>query len=325
MLLVADTHFDDQPSSEYRWDVFKEIKRWILLQEHSCEVAILGDLADRKDKHSGKLVNRLVAELDEVTGMGAVVTIIKGNHDDPISGVPYWNILGKLPNVRFYGAEPVLDKSKRLWLPFTHNPASWDFSKYKSARVAFMHDTVTGAYIHHRKFMNERMPKLPTNIPIYSGDIHYPQTMGNFTYVGAPHPVRFGDDHPCRMLEIDDETFQITQEIHMPSIEKSIVTVSSIHDLDELIPKRGDQMRVRLSLKASRVEQWAEDERAVMEWAEKHGVEVASVEALVETDTHSKFLGEALSNPFEVYDEFCKAEGLTGDIYTAGMELLKGH
>ena len=49
-------------------------------------VIIAGDLGDRKDRHSGRFVNELVAELQGLVHKGAEFIITRGNHDTPING-----------------------------------------------------------------------------------------------------------------------------------------------------------------------------------------------------------------------------------------------
>ena len=324
MLLVADIHLTDTPDEAYRWTVFDRIMEYGRAHD-GASLRILGDLADRKDRHSGALTNAIMDKMQELAGIFDEIIIIKGNHDDPLVGKPFWNILSKLDRVSFLDKVTYFKNTGELFLPYTRDFSSWDFSKYSDAKVIFMHDTVTNAYIHHRKYTNDKMPPLPKDIPIYAGDIHYPQTInGNFTYVGAPHPVRFGDDHPCRMLEIDDHTFQITDEIKLPAIEKRIIEIQSLDGLEDVQVEHGDQVRVRLKLAASRVSQWAEDERAVMEWAELNQVKVASVEAMVETGPKTEFDGRFLDDDYAIFQEFCVAEGLTGDVKDAGLALLNG-
>lgn len=326
MLLVADTHFDDSPDNEYRWGVFPKIQEWVRAQKKTQPVVgFLGDLTDKKDRHTGELVNRMLEEMESLTAAGAIIRALKGNHDDPVNGVPYWTLLSRLDNVSFL-TRPFLDNGGQLWLPFTRDPTEWDFSKWSKAKVIFMHDTVVGTMVKGRALGNQKLPPLPTHIPIYSGDIHDPQTIGNFTYVGAPHPVRFGDDHECRMLEIDDHTYEITRAIPTYAKRKSVITVRSLDDLVKHNLSPGDQIRVRMHVQASRVEQWSEDERELLEWAAKAGVYIASVEAMFETGKRSEAdtSAELPNDPDAVYDEFCQSEGLTGDIYNAGRELMKG-
>ena len=58
ILVIGDLHLTDQPKDAYRFGIFKWIKKQI--EKHQPEyTVILGDLTDKKDKHSAGLVNRI--------------------------------------------------------------------------------------------------------------------------------------------------------------------------------------------------------------------------------------------------------------------------
>src|SRR5712672_1903153 len=95
-LLVAVLHFDDKPENEYRWSIFEDI-----LKVHPEHVYILGDLCHKKDRYSAALVNRLISELRTLRRRGILITVLCGNHDEPLKGPPYWTFLNDIPGTRF--------------------------------------------------------------------------------------------------------------------------------------------------------------------------------------------------------------------------------
>ena len=92
MLVTADWHLTDAPQDNYRWLAFDHIRA--LCAEHQIrDVCIMGDLTDRKDRHSAELVNRMIAELRKCVEEGLSLAILMGNHDKPLKGTPYWEFL----------------------------------------------------------------------------------------------------------------------------------------------------------------------------------------------------------------------------------------
>src|ERR1035441_7279011 len=99
LLIFSDPHLTDNPLEEYRW-TFLEQKLPALIAEHRIDtVWCLGDVVDRKDRHSGELVNRLVSA---VLALQTPLNILMGNHDGPNADNPaYWSFLSTLPNVKY--------------------------------------------------------------------------------------------------------------------------------------------------------------------------------------------------------------------------------
>lgn len=319
MILTADLHLTDKTEDEYRWKVFDH------LYEHSDgEIFILGDLADRADRHSSILVNRLIGALTELTRGGSRVTILLGNHDMPLKGEPYWSFLNYIKDVSFI-TTPTAD-ADLLLLPYSANPIEeWKGIPFHLYRAAFMHQTVDGVDVGRgRTLQNPNMIVFPPNITVYSGDIHIPQTLDNVTYVSAPHNVRFGDVHRCRLLVLDED-YKIKREVTLRRVQKRVIEISSIEQLKALRTAPGDQARIRFTLPASSMEQWPIEQQAISEWAQEQGVQLASVEAIIETspDRDSKFSFDA--DPKQVLEGYCKVEGIGADLLDVGLEFLHNH
>ena len=323
MWLSADWHLTAKPEDEYRWDVFRRLRELTRDPSLEHEIVVLGDITDHKtDKHPAALVNRLVDELLSFVRRGnTTVTIIMGNHDAPLNGVPYWDFLNELPNVN-YLSKPT-GNADTWFLPYTKAP-QWDWKKldFKRCKLIFMHQAVAGANIGNGRKINEDLGvSFPRGCRVYAGDIHTPQTVGNVTYVGAPHWVRFGDTHERRLLRIDDTTYKIAEEIKITDgARKLIANVRSLADLTKLDVNAGDQVRVRYSVGdiASVPEMSAE----IQAWAVSAKVSLVSVETALEGDEQTAEAGDFLHEPGSILHAFAKYEALTCDLYEAGARLL---
>lgn len=326
MLLTADWHLTDAADDEYRWAIFDTIGD--LMNAHGDErVFILGDLTDRKDRHSAQLVNRLVERLRM---LGGEIVIIMGNHDEPLKGPPFWHFLNTLPNVKFHAKPHVM--GNLLLLPFVAKPnIMWERLPFHLYKAAFMHQTVTGVVGDNGfELRNDDMAIFPRKLKVYSGDIHTPQVVRNVTYVGAPHPVKFGDTYDCRVLLLDDTTYEIKRAIPLDPMRKHMLTVSSLEELRNL-PRinADDQARVRFHLPIERVEQWGVEKQEIERWATSKGLHLASIEALVHMrprdpeDEAALERVQAGEEPEEVLAAFCAAEGVDGAISDAGIALLR--
>jgi hypothetical protein len=326
MLVTADWHLTDQLENEYRWQVFNELHR--ILTANPQPLYILGDLGDRKDRHPAGLVNRLVDELQQlqVCVGNHGITILMGNHDQPLNGQPFWNFLSELEGWVYFYDKPIIENGLAL-LPYSHDPATdWAELPLRTARCIFMHQTITGAAVNGITLNNPKMPELPTHCPIYSGDIHVPQRIGdNFHYVGAPHPVKFGDDYPCRILELDAD-YRIHCEHILTPPRKLVAEVRSIDELRALTVTAADQVRVRFHFPAAQAEQWPIEEMQIAQWAQACGVKLASVEAVLSMGQPTRGGGAALdefSDPVEVLKAYAESEGIEEDLLDAGLALLQ--
>lgn len=325
MLLTADWHLTAKPEDEYRWDIFARLRELTRDENREHEIVMLGDMTDHKtDKHPAALVNRLVsAILDLVEHRNTTLTIIMGNHDAPLNGVPYWDFLNNLPNVHYFSVPT--KHSDCLFLPFSKAP-KWDWRDidFKTYKAVFMHQPVAGADIGNgRKIKDEGTVRFPRSCRVYSGDIHTPQTIGNVTYVGAPHWVRFGDTHARRILDVDDTTYKIQREIFLDTgSRKLILNVGSIEELEALGVKAGDQVRVRFSLAAHTVADAPRIADAIQQWAARNNIALVSTETTMEGDERYANTGDFLHDPADVLHAFVAYEGITDEIARRGAALM---
>ncbi len=86
MILTADLHLTDQPEDEYRCASL--MRYWNAPGIFKMETYLSwGDLADRKDRHAARLLNRMREQFKRLSSHGMVTHIIMGNHDVPMEGL----------------------------------------------------------------------------------------------------------------------------------------------------------------------------------------------------------------------------------------------
>jgi hypothetical protein len=324
MIITADLHLTDAPADEYRWQVFNRLidAAWDNDDGHIC---ILGDLTDRKDRHSAALVNRLIAALENLRNSCKLpqIDIIMGNHDMPLKGPAFWSWLSNLPGINFY-TEPHALPGGLMLLPYAADPrTAWAGLHLDRCKAIFMHQTVTGVVENGQKLVNDKMPILPRGIPIYSGDIHTPQKVGPVQYVGAPHPIKFGDDYPCRLLVLDN-AFKISKIIECFPPAKHMFDIASVAELAGKGCRPGDQARIRYQLALEGLEGWPAIRQELSAWAAAQGVAIASVEAIVQAAPRQHVEApELYSEPLGILAAFAQAEGLGGALLAQGQRLLQ--
>lgn len=331
-ILTADLHLTDNPLDEYRWDVFKHL-RSLSNEYEPLEIFILGDFTDRKDRHSGKLVNRFIEELVTLPA----TTILMGNHDAPVKDAPYWKFLGDRYITKPARAE-LFDGF--FWLlPFSPNPLrDWRDLDLGAAKALFMHQTLSGSLIEgDRKLLTDSnpMPDLP-GIPIFSGDVHRPQDLfeggvRKITYIGAPHPVKFSETWENRLLILSDDVLddlgRVTfTEFWMPSIKRAILDISSTKCLDAFPYSKGDQIKVRYQLAPGTIPYWPSEEEKIRNWAKEKEITLVSLEATLE-EFGPKFsikdeLPLHIAAPKEIMRQYCAEEKVDPNLEAYGQEIV---
>jgi len=296
MILTSDVHFTDKEEDAYRWGIFsvlhKEIER-----RRIKRVFILGDLTVFKDLHSSRLVNTLVSNIVSLTDLDAEVHILKGNHDYIDSNNPFFGFLDNLPNVYYYSVlSECATCSMILMVPHSYSPVEdWGGIKkirerFNKSSFVFMHQTIEGSVASNGTQMSGISRKVFKGIgaKIVSGDIHVRQDIGNVTYVGAPHPVNFGDTYFPRVLVYDESRAEVAggracKGISIPvhTINKSTFVVHTLEDmLDEEISK-GDQVKIRLVTRKG--DDWETKKKALVEHAYSEGASRVLFELLPHT------------------------------------------
>jgi DNA repair exonuclease SbcCD nuclease subunit len=322
ILLSGDWHLDEDPDNEYRWDIFNRVRE-IAKKYAVSHIYCLGDLLDRKDRFSAQFVNRLIGELRETAEL-VPLWVLRGNHDSPLRGPAFFEFVnGLVPRVHYVtGPLPQeIGKTRLILLPHAAHPAeAWRGIHWRDFDAALMHVTVAGAVMENgfRLTAGQRLPPLPRELKIYSGDVHTPQVVRNITYIGAPHPTKFGDTYPCRVLLIDEHTLEIAHEIPLEVPRKHVFEISSVDELPQVQP--GDRAKIRFHLPSTDLERWGELESELAAWAKLNGVEIAGIEAIVAGSARELDLDAA---PEALLREFAQVEGISDDLLATGLTLLK--
>lgn len=325
MIVTTDWHLTDRVEDLYRWDIFNTLQD-IMKRTRDNRLLMLGDITDRKDRHSAALVNKMTEHLVE---LDADITILMGNHDMPLRGAPYWEFLNRLMGV--HGKEIAFvttpQKYEGAWLlPFSPDPvADWAKLDFRGCKAAFMHQTVDGSIGNNGHVLkSSNMFVFPRSIKIYSGDVHVPQVVGRVTYVGAPHPIDFGDNYECRVLRLSPIDYTIIESIPVRSMLKPVLTVTSVGDLmrnQDL--QSGDQVKLRFMLSVNDIELWPTMQAHIKKWAEERGVQVSSVETLIHSKQATSLPDAALSDPAMIIRNFAAAESLDDNMLNAGLAILE--
>lgn len=284
LLLVGDLHLTLAPRDDYRWQTVVKLHAFTRTLDLDALV-LLGDLTDEKDKHQARLVNCVVAHLCEFAAQ-LPVHIVRGNHDGIDPEWPYFKFTERLRNVWFYH-EPSEMSGQRdvLVLPHSRDPLrDWQDLKFKQYKAVLAHVTVNAATsesgIALRSDIDAAYFK-ERGVRVYSGDVHVPQRMGPILYVGAPYPIRFGDEFVPRVVLLDTKTWA-EESIDLPSIERFMLDVYCVEDLNNVPVGKGDQAKVRLHLPDDQLGTWLPLRKKIIARCKERGLDLASVELVRE-------------------------------------------
>ena len=334
-LLISDTHFTDNSRDMYRWQLFSWLREAIP-KNNVKYLFICGDITEEKDRHSAKLVNKIVEELLSTYKQTGLVSIyiIRGNHDGLNPTMPYFKFLGKYPCIRFIEtpfAAPFAEREV-LMLPHTTTPAdAWKNVEMERADYIFMHATVKGAVSESGIQLDGIPPGLlatARQAKIYSGDIHVPQKVKSgrveVEYIGAPYPVRFGDKFEPRAVLI--ENFRTSRSLAIPSIQRQTITITPKNaEMPLKALNSGDQVKVRIRLTPSEYGDWARLKKWVIAACaeakvELCGLELEKVENKIKLRTPS--VATTTKSAEQIVSEFCSTNKLSSAVTTEGKKLL---
>jgi predicted phosphodiesterase len=324
-LITSDLHLSDRARDEHRFELFQ----WLAKQQQKYNTTatfILGDITEKKDKHSSKLVNRII---DELIGLKPPIYILKGNHDFIDPDNPYFKFLNCIEGVEFVVEPTFLKEHGMAMIP--HQPNQQALDKTASiipdkAPGVVLHQALDGAIAETgARLSGLSAAAIETKRPLgaWAGDIHRPQRVGGITYVGAPYHVRFGDDFSPRVLIIKNGK---EQNLYFPAPHKWVL---QIHDADEILDnedlREGDQVKVMIELAREEVVEWAAHKRRALEACAEMGVDVYGVDLKVapsKRKERTKLEPGTSRTREEVFTDFCKAEKVANNIKKAGSKLL---
>lgn len=326
ILIAADLHLTDRPKDAYRFGLFD----WMLKQQRKFTTNatfILGDITNSKDRHSSKLVNRVI---DEMQALRPPVYILRGNHDyiDPAN--PFFRFLNDMEGIHFINDASTIWVGDTAILLIPHQPKAWpEFSiRKRSIDYIFIHQCVEGAIAESGARLNglsaAPLDRLGAR-RVLAGDIHRPQTVGAVAYVGAPYHVRFGDAFKPRVLLLNEETDEL-QSLTFPAPYKHAVTIREADELVNDMYRPGDQMKITMELTRAEAHEWQGIKRTIQNICTNRKLEVYSLEMKVEKPKGRKVtIKQAqMKTPAEVLADFMNAEKVNKAIRQEGEALLEG-
>lgn len=277
LLATADWHLSDRPEHEYRWDIFdyiiKQAKDW-----RPSGIVIAGDITDKKDNHSNAFVVRLLDRFNELTmRTGCNISMIAGNHDAIGNGEPLIEAISRALNgVKLYRTATMSIALRNFKVGFLPHGQPFNAELFAECRAVFMHEHYRGATTPEGHVIpgGVKRPRRPSKrTRMFAGDIHNPQKVGNVQYLGAPHPVRFGDDFVPGLWRIGPRLAEFTPRDTVRFIQCRATTVKRLKTIDV---KRGDRLRVHANMKrlatqeafeafADRAHRWAEERGIVID------------------------------------------------------------
>lgn len=329
VLLCSDLHLTSNPRDDYRWGLFD----WVTQQHVKYQfdaVLLLGDLTDAKDHHNSILVNAIVDSLVGITKLGIPLHVLRGNHDGIDPQFPYFRFLSHIPNIHFYARPTTVTMlgQKVLMLPHSRSPTQdWKKIQFTDYHCVFAHVTVSGAMAEAGvKLEGEWAAGDFNKVPVWSGDVHVPQTIRTVHYVGSPYPVRFGDQFQPRCVLLELPSLKHT-DLFFPTLQKLMVEVTSIKALSKVAPKKGDQVKVRVRLTRSDYGLWEKYKKDIRNWAEENQVQLISTELFREEQTSTPGQSPkaetktAVDRPGQ-FRTYCRQSRTDWDLQEIGERLL---
>lgn len=327
-LVTSDLHFTDNPKDQYRFDLFPWLKE--KAERYDCKyLFILGDLTDKKDKHSSRLTNKIIDCLTDLS-KNLKIFILCGNHDYVDPSLPFFKFLNKIPNVKFvFDIKRCMSINEEtfMFLPHTRDPQEdWKDLDFSEADYIFMHQTFNGALASTKKRLDGFHQNYLRDAKgeVVSGDIHVPQQLGKVTYVGSPYHIHFGDEFEPRVLMIKDKSIS---NLSFPCLRKHTVVISSPEELSEksnLEPQ--DQVKIRLHLNSENLVEWTNYRKEIIKICNEMNLDLYGIELLEdkkETQTKIKH-STSIKNwtKLEVFNRFCEDESVDSYTIDIGREIL---
>jgi predicted phosphodiesterase len=325
ILVTSDLHLNDNPRDQYRHRFIEWLAKTIEKLKPS-ELLILGDLTDEKDRHNAWLTNIVADHIHKLASL-CPVTILRGNHDCINPNEPFFEFVGKIPNVTFvtHPTEIENELGKCLFLPHTRNhDKDWKSVLKKRYRWIFAHNTFAGAKIGPRTMEGippEVFAGQHADLRVISGDIHNPQEFDAITYVGAPYTCNFGDKYNPRILSLNDG--KAIKSIAVSGPQKRLLEVKSLTQLKSSVFNEGDMIKVRYTLDSSNYDKWNSIKQEIRKWGEEQYV-IDSIQPIIVTSR--KPIAKKADNKTdeELLKHFAKRTSLSEKFIVTGLNLMKG-
>lgn len=321
-IILSDLHLDDNPLNSYRWEIFS----WIddLAKKYSINrVDILGDITDKKDRHSSILVNNFITATKNIKNIKEL-NILKGNHDYIEETIPFFKFLNTILGIKFiYTPEVILDT---LFIPHTKEFKLQEYEKLLNPNIkcVYIHQIAINAIFQNNTLSTKGIDNnIFENYIVFSGDIHSPQKIGNIIYVGSPYPINFGDNYKGRCIIIKNN--KIIEEIYPNQIQKLFLKLNSnFTEKDFLIINPNDQVKVTIELEIHETYNWENIQREVKNLIlKRNGILVSLEMKLKRQSNNTEYIKkQKKETDLEIIERFLKNENVDLSFLEYAKKLL---
>ena len=331
-LIISDLHLTDNINDEYRWKIFDYLiylcNKYII-----HELIILGDITEKKDTHSSKLLHLMINHFIRLTELCKVssINILCGNHDYIDSNNPYFLFLNKIDtfncNINFiYKPTKIVED---LYIPHYYTDFSEISKKYSFCNNLFLHHSFNGIMLRSGSYEDKGNDSNNlTNIKFnncYSGHIHFQQTYKNIEYIGSPYAIKFGDNNKGRVLLIKDGK---KKYINLPRfINKIDVKLTNPEEIRTYDILEQDQVKVEINLTLQNCHEYSDMVQYIKKYVEDKGATISSIQGkLIQdvniTNTIVNTVGKLDSN--EIIKRFCNNKQLPNNYRFIANNALNG-
>jgi hypothetical protein len=321
LLLTADWHLTDNPRDVYRWGAVEQVRK-VAAKYQVTDLFILGDLTDSGDHHSAAFTNRVVQTLSRFAEQ-CNVHIIRGtlSHDGSDPSLPFFRFINRIGRL-YYTTEVTIWNAEDFRVLLVPS-GQWPDQLPDDVDAVFAHETFAGAVTESGvKLGGLRMPM--SDIPIFSGDIHVPQTRGMLTYVGAPTLIDFGDKFQPRVLILDTDN-AVSVDIHGPTKRLIKVKVSPDGEVSWPVANRinkGDLIKVRARFSGA-VPSLAHMRADITEHITKRGGIVYAIIPMVDKHSAAMPTRPASRDDRDLVRQYGMTHSLDAPTVEAGLDILK--
>jgi len=326
-LITADWHLDENPINEYRWKFLSWLSDYV--DNNNIErIVFLGDLTERKDRHSSKLVNKIFDYFVELTKKCYIV-FVKGNHDFSTE-IPFFSFIGRLNNVMFvnnfvnrngfksgleelfigYMNEQGWEENKDVIMNLVKNPEKTIVFTHQHLKGLFINNADTGGDIDLKFFKNFKY--------VFSGHIHQNMEIENFIYVGSPYQVDFGDENNGFIYILDGDNLE---KIKYETISKLSIVLNDVSEVENYKIKKDDLVKVKLYTNRTDLSKINELRKEIKSHIDKNGGKLVSFDFVSD---NKPIQIETIKNETdeEIITKFCKNNNLSDEFLRIAFDML---
>lgn len=284
---------------------------------------IAGDLTEEKDRHSARLVNRIVDELRELADICPVV-IDQGNHDYKEEGHAFFEFTRHLKRVQWI-SKPTEYTKGMLILPHSNDPArDWENIELANYPMIICHQTFNGANVGFGRGLEGVDPDiLPKKSTTFCGDIHVPQEFGKkLVYIGAPYHVDFGDDFKSRMIWVQDNPRNWVSVDTSQYPQKRAIKLQQDDDLEQVFFNQDDLLKI--TCEVDNLDQWPLQARVIRKRFETKGARIWSISPkMIRKAVRRQHRVADQASDQDTLDAFGKRHGISPKLLKTGRNLLR--